>query len=215
MPILIKEKKLFKAKAFSDYLTKLSQENLKPTTTSKKKWRTSKVRNFKPYYTLFVIGAVDLITKFLETAKEFTIPEQKGLLKENKIVLTKFSRQITVEIVCRDIENQKFTQIVHDPDANPIFMFLFDITNKPSFKYLWVNIKNIIPPQSKSIFMMVGDNYHLEGQRQVFPAKAIAKLEQFTIPYAEISSQTKYNVQKFLDYVVDCFITSVSEEGQS
>jgi len=40
-------KKLFKAKAFSDYLTKLSQENLKPTTTSKKKMENIQSSQFQ------------------------------------------------------------------------------------------------------------------------------------------------------------------------
>jgi len=75
-----------------------------------------------------------------------------------------------------------------------------------------MNLKNIIPPNFRCIFLIAGDNFHLESQRQVSAEKAIAKLEQFTIPYIEFSSQTKQNIQKLLDYLVDCFLTSLNDE---
>jgi len=196
-------KKVVKLRAFKTYLSR-EMTHGKNIGTQGKTWRNNKLSKLKTVYRLILFGEVDIVSNYLQALKNHSESDNKKLLEENKIALTRLQKTITISVLEKD--TTQFSNLT-DFDDNPIIFFLFDVTNKMSFKRLYKRISESFPVGFKSVIIVVGDTSNVNTSKIAVPAeKSIQKFKQRSIPYIEVSSEKGENFPLLLDYLFDCLL---------
>jgi len=86
------------------------------------------------------------------------------------------------------------------------------LKKKQDYKRACQRIIDNFPPGYKSVIVVIGDNCN-SNNREIIPDKPIEKFKQKSIPYIEVSSETDYNIELLLDYMIDCVMALTTSEN--